>query len=238
MLDNDIKRLTRLTAILTQLQSKRVVTAKKLADKFGVSNRTIYRDIKTLEKAGVPIITEEGKGYSIMDGYRLPPIMFTEDEANALLTAELIIQSSKDSSLINKFSEAISKVRAVIPNIIKSRTERLEQKMGITNTYTDTSPKSKYLLEIQNAMLEYLVISLDYKNKAGKSTKRNIEPFAIYSTQNNEWVMIALCRLRKDFRTFSLLNIEKLMTTKEKFEPHKMTFKQYLDKKFGSKTAK
>lgn len=233
MLDNDTKRLTRITAILTQLQSKRIVTASKLAEKFGVSKRTIYRDIKSLENAGVPVIAEDGKGYTIMDGYKIPPIMFTEDEANALLTAELIIQSSKDSSLIEKFSEAISKVRAVIPNKIKDRTERLEQKMGITNTYIDVSPKSIYLLEIQNALLEYLVISIDYKDKVGKPTKRKIEPFAIYNTQNNEWVMIAFCRLRKDFRTFSLINIDKLMTTTEKFEPHKMTFKQYLDKTFG-----
>jgi predicted DNA-binding transcriptional regulator YafY len=91
MLDNDTKRLTRLTAILTQLQSKRIVTASKLAEKFAVSNRTIYRDIKSLENAGVPVITEDGKGYTLMDGYKIPPIMFTEDEANALLTAELII---------------------------------------------------------------------------------------------------------------------------------------------------
>jgi predicted DNA-binding transcriptional regulator YafY len=234
MIDIDIKRLTRLTAILTQLQSKRVVTAKKLAEKFDVSNRTIYRDIKTLEHAGVPILTEEGKGYSIMEGYRLPPIMFTEDEANALLTAELIIQSSKDSSLINQFSEAIAKVRAVLPNKIKKRTERLEQKMGVTNVYIDNSPKSKYLLEIQKALVEYTVITISYTNKAGVSTKRNVEPFAIYSNKNYEWVMIAFCRLRKDFRTFSVISIEKLTTTAEKFEPHKMTFKQYLDKTFGN----
>lgn len=234
MIDNDIKRLTRLTAILTQLQSKRILTAQKLADKFGVSNRTIYRDIKTLESAGVPIITEDGKGYSIMDGYRIPPIMFTEDEANALLTAELIIQSSKDSSLINKFSEAILKVKAVIPTKIKSKTERLAQKMGITNTYIDNSPKSKYLLEIQKALVEYLVINIDYTNQSGQSTQRNLEPFAIYSNQNNEWVLVAFCRLRKDFRTFSLKNINKLTTTNEEFEPHKMSFKQYLASKFGN----
>jgi predicted DNA-binding transcriptional regulator YafY len=233
MLDNDTKRLTRLTAILTQLQSKRILTANTLAKKFEVSTRTIYRDIKSLEKAGVPILTEEGKGYSIMDGYRIPPIMFTEDEANALLTAELIIQSSKDSSLIDKFSEAISKVRAVIPNKIKGKTERLEQKMGITNTYIDNSPKSKYLLEIQKAIVEYAVISISYTNKAGQTTKRNVEPFAIYSNQNYEWVMVAFCRLRKDFRTFSLISINKLEIMTEKFEPHKMSFKQYLDKTFG-----
>ena len=232
MLDNDTKRLTRLTAILTQLQSKRIVTASKLAEKFGVSNRTIYRDIKSLENAGVPVITEDGKGYTLMDGYKIPPIMFTEDEANALLTAELIIQSSKDSSLIDKFAEAISKVRAVIPNRIKGKTDSLEQKMGIANTYIDNSPKSKYLLEIQKALVEYLVLNISYTDKGGKTSKRSLEPFAIYSNTNYEWVMVAFCRLRKDFRTFSLLNIENLVTTKEKFEPQKMTFKQFLDSKY------
>ncbi len=232
MLDNDTKRLTRLTAILTQLQSKQIVTASKLAEKFGVSNRTVYRDMKALENAGVPVITEDGKGYTLMEGYKIPPIMFTEDEANALLTAELIIQSSKDSSLIDKFSEAISKVRAVIPNRIKSKTDYLEQKMGITNTYIDNSPKSKYLLEIQKALVECFVINITYTDKEGKISKRNLEPFAIYSNTNYEWVMVAFCRLRKDFRTFSLLNIEKLVTTTDKFELQKITFKQYLDNKY------
>ena len=97
MIDNDTKRLTRLTAILTQLQSKKLITANKLAEKYGVSNKTIYRDIKALENAGVPIVTQEGKGYSLMEGYQLPPIMFTEDEANGLITADLIIQSNKPS---------------------------------------------------------------------------------------------------------------------------------------------
>jgi predicted DNA-binding transcriptional regulator YafY len=233
MIENDTKRLTRLTAILTQLQSKRILTATMLANKFAVSNRTIYRDIKALESAGVPIITEEGKGYRIMDGYRIPPIMFTEDEANALLTAELIIQSSKDSSLIKKYVDATEKIRAVMPSNIKEKTNTLEQRMGITNTYIDNSPKSKYLLEIQKALVEYEVITIAYNDKLGKLTNRNVEPFAIYSNQNDEWVMVAFCKLRNNFRTFSLINIAKLAFTSEKFEPHKITFKQYLEKAFG-----
>jgi predicted DNA-binding transcriptional regulator YafY len=78
MNDNDTKRLSRLTAILTQLQTKRLVTASELAKKFSVSNSTIYRDIKALEQAGIPVLTEEGKGYTLMEGYRMPPVMFTE----------------------------------------------------------------------------------------------------------------------------------------------------------------
>ena len=87
MNDNDIKRLSRLTAILTQLQTKRILTSTTLAEKFGVSIRTIYRDIKALEQAGIPILTEDGKGYSLMEGYRIPPVMFTENEANAIIGA-------------------------------------------------------------------------------------------------------------------------------------------------------
>ena len=91
MNDNDTKRLSRLTAILTQLQTKRLLTSTILAEKFNVSVRTIYRDIRALEQAGVPILTDEGKGYYLMEGYKIPPVMFTEKQANALILAEQLI---------------------------------------------------------------------------------------------------------------------------------------------------
>lgn len=104
MNSNDTKRLSRLTAILTQLQTKRIVTSTALAEKFGVSVRTIYRDIRALEDAGVPIFVEEGKGYSLMEGYRISPVMFTENEANALILAEQLVLKNRDSSLIKDYS--------------------------------------------------------------------------------------------------------------------------------------
>ncbi len=81
-MDKEKPRLSRLIAILTQLQSKRMITAREIAEKHKVSIRTVYRDIRTLEQAGVPIGTEEGKGYFLMEGYRIPPVMFTETEAD------------------------------------------------------------------------------------------------------------------------------------------------------------
>ncbi len=81
-----MNRIDRLSAILIQLQSKQVVKAQEVADRFGISLRTVYRDIKSLEEAGIPIGAEAGKGYFIMDGYHLPPVMFTKEEASALLT--------------------------------------------------------------------------------------------------------------------------------------------------------
>ena len=87
---SEINRLSRLTAILIQLQTKRIVTASELANKFNISKRTIYRDLKALEHSGVPILTEEGKGYTLMEGYKVPPVMFTEKQANALNTCRTI----------------------------------------------------------------------------------------------------------------------------------------------------
>ena len=234
-MDNDVKRLSRLTAILIQFLSRRLVNSTTLAHKFGVSVRTIYRDIKTLERAGVPIITEEGKGYSLVEGYKVPPIMLTETEANALLTAELIIQSSNDTSLIAEFSSVTAKIKAVLPGSMKSRTERLEKKMGVTNTYISKSPKSRLLLQLQKPLLEHTVIRVDYTNKAGEKSQRDLEPFALYANQKNEWVLVAFCRSKNDFRSFSLANINALTITNQVFMPHPITFEQYLAKTFGNK---
>src|SRR3954468_7544728 len=103
MIDNDTRRLSRLIAILTQLQTRRMITATVLAQKFGVSVRTIYRDIRALEQAGVPVLTEEGKGYSLMEGYKNPPVMFSETQANALILAEQLVLMNKDSSFIKDY---------------------------------------------------------------------------------------------------------------------------------------
>jgi predicted DNA-binding transcriptional regulator YafY len=103
-----------LTAILIQLQTKRILTSTTLAEKFGVSVRTIYRDIKALKQAGVPKLTEDGKGYSLMEVYRVPPVMFTENEANALITAEHLVLKNRDSSLNKEYTEAVNKIKAVL----------------------------------------------------------------------------------------------------------------------------
>src|SRR6201995_1545562 len=109
-----MNRIDRGSAILIQLQSRRVVKASDIADRFGISLRTVYRDIKTLEEAGVPIIGEAGVGYSIVDGYRLPPVMFTREEATAFLTAEKFVEKLTDTSTASHYQSAMYKVRAVI----------------------------------------------------------------------------------------------------------------------------
>ena len=138
-------RLSRLTTILTQLQSKRIVTAKYLSEKHNVSVRTIYRDIRTLENSGIPIITEEGKGYSIMEGYHLPPVLFTEDEANALITIQQLVNNNKDQSLIDNISTALEKIKSILKYSQKGNVDLLPSPIYQRRNINPTRAQSHFL---------------------------------------------------------------------------------------------
>ncbi len=231
MKDNDTKRLSRLTAILTQLQTKRVLTSTKLAEKFGVSVRTIYRDIKALEQAGVPILTEDGKGYTLMEGYSVPPVMFTENEANALITAEQLVLKNRDSSLSKEYTEVVNKIKAVFLYSTKEKADLLSKRIAVSPAMPNTS-KSNSLTLIQNALTDFKVLKITYQSEhKGEKTERNIEPFALYYNLQESWTLIAYCRLRKDYRMFRLSRISKIELLDLKFTPHKLTLKEYLDNK-------
>jgi len=225
---NDTKRLSRLIAILIRLQTKRLLTASELANIFLVSNRTIYRDIKALEQAGVPILTEEGKGYTLMEGYRIPPVMFTESEANALITAEQLILKNKDASLVKEYSDAINKIKSVLRNNTKDKANLLSNRI-VFRQNADNDRTSNFLSTLQLALTNFNLVKIKYNSPGiNQTTERTIEPFAIYSTQEN-WLLIAFCHLRKDFRAFRLDRILNLMTLNEQFEPHKITLQEYFE---------
>lgn len=224
---DDVKRISRLTAILTQLQTKRRLTAASLADKFGVSTRTIYRDIKTLEKAGVPILTEEGKGYKLMEGYRIPPIMFTEKQANALILAEQLVLKSKDASFVQDYAEAIDKIKSILRDTVQDKANLLADRTQYDEALNQERNSSN-LSDLQDALTNYKLVKIQYTNKDGITTDREIEPFAILSADN--WYLIAWCRLRREFRFFRPDRIQQMEVLSEHFEPHRLTLQEYFDK--------
>ncbi|KQM75183.1 DNA-binding transcriptional regulator [Pedobacter sp. Leaf216] len=228
MNDNDTTRLSRLTAILTQLQTKRLLTAPELAKRFSVSVRTIYRDIKALEQAGVPVYTEEGKGYRLMEGYKIPPVMFTESQANALILAEQLVLKNKDASFIKDYLEAIDKIKAVLGHQVKDNVNLLAERTRFTQNFNNER-NSNNLSDLQFALTNFYLTQIDYTNEANQTSSRLIEPFALLSTQEN-WLLVAWCRLRHEFRFFRLDRIKKLEMLAEKFSPHKMTLQEYFDK--------
>ena len=231
MNENDINRISRLTAILTQLQTRRILNSTTLAEKFGVSVRTIYRDIKALEQAGVPILTEDGKGYSLMEGYRMPPVMFTESEANALITAEQLVMKNSDSSLSKEYAEAVNKIKAILLYSTKEKADLLSKRIAISPAMPNTNVSNSLTL-VQNALTTFKVLNITYHSE-GKDeiTKRDIEPFALYYNLQESWTLIAYCRLRKDYRMFRLGRILRIEPLDLSFTPHKLTLKEYLDGK-------
>jgi len=228
MEEKEKPRLSRLTAILTQLQSKRITTATQLAEKHDVSVRTIYRDIRTLEKSGIPIVTEEGKGYSIMEGYHLPPVLFTEEEANALITIEQLVIKNKDLSLVKNTTSAIEKIKAILRYSQKGNADLLADRIYFSGNNSEEKTSSN-LMQIQSAITQYSVLTIDYLSSENKSSHRSIEPFAIYSI-HGDFLLIAFCRLRNDFRHFRIDFIKNLVTKNESFSPHNMTIKEYFEK--------
>ncbi len=221
-------RLARLTAIITQLQSKRLVTATYLAEKHNVSVRTIYRDIRTLEKSGIPVVTEEGKGYSIMEGYHLPPVLFTEDEANALITVEQLALNNKDLSFSENVSSAVEKIKAILRYSQKGNANLLSDRVyfGGNNRREKSSDN---LMMIQSAIINFRILKMEYISSKSRSTTRDIEPFAIYSI-NGDFLLIAFCRLRDDFRVFRIDYIKKIVASGSTFTQHDMTMQQFFEK--------
>ncbi|MEM6316839.1 MAG: YafY family protein [Bacteroidota bacterium] len=227
MTDHEKPRLARLTAILLQLQTKKLVTAPELAEKYDVSVRTIYRDIRTLERSGVPIVTEEGKGYTLIEGYHLPPVSFTETEANALITAEQLIARNKDTSLIAAYQKAMEKIKAVLRYSEKDKAVLLAERVVFRNNQTNDQT-SNHLSQLQVALTNYQVVRIEYTTYQEKTTQRMVEPFAMYSTNDN-WVLIAHCQLRQAFRQFRLDRIQQLQLTSTRFTPHSMTLSEYFE---------
>lgn len=221
-----MSQLPRLISILTMLKSKRLITGNEIARKFDVSLRTIYRDIRKLEEAGVPIITEEGKGYSIMDGYTVSPVQFQQEEVNALITAEKIIAKTKNASLISNFGNALVKIKSTFQSSIQTKSELLDAKMLVISSSKSTI-QSNSLSAVQLAIINFYMIKIKYqKVNTDERSEREIEPTAIYS-YDDVWILIAWCHLRNDYRSFRLDRILEYKILNKKFEDRKFDLRKY-----------
>ncbi len=215
-----MNRIDRLYAILLHLQSRPKVTAMELAEQFGLSQRTIYRDLRALEEAGVPLGAEAGVGYFLMEGYHLPPIHFNQEEAGALLTGGKIMDRMGDASLKSAFRSALSKVRAVLKQHDQKFVEALENHIEILH-YPPAEKKegfsNDFLTDLQKAISEQQVLVLEYFTHSRQSLNtRHIEPYGIYYLRNS-WHLIAYCQMRQDIRNFRCDRIKSLGFTQKPF---------------------
>ena len=223
-----VKRFDRIVAILIQLQSKRIVKAQELADRFEVSLRTIYRDIRTLEASGVPIISEAGVGYSIMEGYRLPPVMFTREEVGSFVAAEKLMQKFVDKSLGNYYESAMMKLKSVLRGREKDWISALESQILVDPTnklFNDSLPNAletlfESIAEKRQVFLKYQAVNREVPSE------RFVEPVGIYH-ESGFWYVLAFCHLRSDYRQFRTDRMLAIKSTHNSFTREHITLDEY-----------
>jgi predicted DNA-binding transcriptional regulator YafY len=224
-----MNRIDRVTAILIQLQSRKIVKAQDIADRFNISLRTVYRDINTLEEAGVPILGEAGVGYSLMEGYRLPPVMFTKEEAAAFLTAEKFVEKLTDQSTRESYQSGMFKVRSVLRSNEKDMLENIEAHIEVRQHYAPFSGAGQNILQpLLRSIADKEVLHIAYHaGVQAEPSQRDIEPIGIFYT-SGYWHCIAYCRLRGDYRDFRADRIQKISGTGQHFDQAHPTLKDYL----------
>lgn len=236
MNDHYLKKLDRVTAILTQLQSKPIVRAQDLATKFDVSVRTIYRDVKTLENAGIPIIGEAGSGYSLMDGYKLPPVMFTKEEVLSFITAEKLMQKFLHQSLGNHYQTAMEKVRSVLKYSDRNLIQNIEKQIDVYNYHPKTEDNIQNIIPIiLESIAEKKQLTLEYATVDSKVSMRTIEVVGVFF-EFNYWYIMAFCTLRNDFRQFRVDRILQIFKTQNPFLQEYGQINDYRQNPNGNKT--
>ena len=227
-----MNRFNRVTAIFIQLQSKKIVRAKDISDRFNVSIRTVYRDIQTLTEAGVPIGSEAGVGYYLADGYRLPPVMFTKEEVTAFLTAEKLIEKFTDNSIDSNFKSGMMKIRAILKSTEKEMLESIEENIEVLSRRPrlENSKNSNHIQALIESISERKSLNIRYHTFYSNEIKdRNIEPIGIFFS-SGYWHTIAFCELRKDYRDFRLDRILSISKTDKTFKKEHPSIKTYLGK--------
>jgi predicted DNA-binding transcriptional regulator YafY len=210
-----MNRIDRLLALVTFLQSKKYVTAEAIADKFSISVRTVYRDVKALCEQGIPVSFEPHKGYFIVHGFFLPPVSFSSEEANALLLMEKVMEGFADKSIWKHYSSALNKVKAVLRGPQKEQIEALSNNMRF-HVPACFAPDYEYLSLLQTAIASRTVIQLEYRNNKAEISRRKVEPIGLvfYAFA---WHLIGWCHYRHDYRDFKVARILKIQATTEPF---------------------
>ena len=215
-------RVDRLLGYLLMFQSRDLIRAQDLAERFEISERTVYRDIDALSQVGVPIYGVAGEGYRLMEGYYLPPVTFTPEEARALaLALSMFAGLAKDGETRRSAETARDKIQSILPNRQKNEVDALQ---AVVNFYALPQPQVDFddqkFLSILQAIREQRPIDLTYHSLAGnEQTRRTIEPIRL-TMINHAWMLTAYCRLREGVRNFNLARIDRYRLLAEPFAPH------------------
>lgn len=230
MSELDVKKFNRILSIYVQLQSRNWITAQQFANRYQVSARTIYRDLKALENAGVPLYNEPGKGFALVEGYRIPPTIFTKEEALSFTIAEKLMEKYADKQLSFHFSSAMHKMKAVLRTAEKENVALIEDRYLIFDT-TSTEPANELLSVLLDSIVSKLQLTILYEKPASnQADSRLLEPIGIFY-EHDYWYFMAFCYLRNDYRQFRIDRIKSITKTTNTFQKEHQSLEYFLNKR-------
>ncbi len=210
-----MRRADRLFRITQELRSDRWMTAQKLAELLEVSERTIYRDIQDLSLSGIPIIAEAGMGYRLMEGFRLPPLMFTEEELEALLLGVRMVGVWTDPVLASAAERAVARIEAVLPERL---VPELSRNTILVPPFGPDAEVGDALHLLRQAIRSQSKVKFHYQRADGEKSVRTVWPLGL-AYWGRTWTLIAWCELRDELRHFRLDRMNNLIESGESFTP-------------------
>ena len=195
-----MRRADRLFQIVQILRNKRLVTARQLAERLEVSERTIYRDIQDLSLSGVPIEGEAGVGYHLRHTIDIPPIMFNADEIEALVIGARMVKTWAGTELGYSAQSALDKITAVTPAELRAKTENSKL---FALRFSPRQDLDIHLDICRKAIADKCMLQMDYCRADGEQSRRRLRPLGLYFW-GNVWSLVGWCELRDDFRNFRL----------------------------------
>ena len=201
-----MRRADRLFHLVQLIRGRRLTTAAFLATRLEVSERTVYRDIADLQHQGVPIEGEAGVGYRLGSGFDLPPLMFTQQEANALVASLRLAQAWLDPAMAGDAEAALGKIFSVLSVSSRAVAESLPLYAPVIDPDVATQGKLQLLREAVQARRK---LTLDYVDAVGQSTQRVLWPLGCFYW-GSVWTLAAWCEARQDFRGFRVDRMARL----------------------------
>jgi predicted DNA-binding transcriptional regulator YafY len=222
---------TRLISIILMLQSRGTLKAGELAEELGVSERTVHRYMGMLDELGIPIYSERGPygGFSLVRGYKLPPLIFTPEEATALYLGTELVKEIWGASYHDAAVAATAKLDNVLPQALLEEVQQAQHGLVFTGWLRrDYGPYAPILDDLRRCVARRRQVRLVYQSFRQQVTERVLDPYAL-ALQWGNWYLVGHCHLRQDLRTFRVDRIRDVETTGEHFElPAGFSAREYL----------
>lgn len=211
----------RVLTVLELLQSRPGLTGPELAARLETDVRTVRRYISKLQDVGIPVEANPGRygGYRLRPGYKLPPLIFDEQEATAIVLGLLGSSWLEIEQSQAAVEGALSKITRVLPQAARERVLAMSSVMILSSYSDETKPDASLLMLLSDAIQGQQCIQMTYKSERNDLTHRTVEPYGLVGRQG-KWYLVGFCRLRKDYRTFRLDRIEQTLPAGERFVKH------------------